>query len=74
MLHTWQSAYIVVTSIPYFAVTDQIGEFVIDRVPAGTYEIQVWHEKLGNQSSKVTVSSDSTLRVDFVYPSVRKDT
>ena len=67
VLHTWQSAYIVVTSSPYFAVTDEKGEFVIDGVPAGTYAIEVWHEKLGNQSKSVSVAADTTLRVDLVY-------
>jgi len=74
VLHTWMSAHIVVTSSPYFAVTDERGEFVIDRVPDGTYEIQVWHEKLGNQSKRVTVAGNRTPLVDFVYRLPRKDT
>ncbi|MBI2985348.1 MAG: hypothetical protein HYY45_01135 [Deltaproteobacteria bacterium] len=74
VLHTWMSAHIVVTSSPYFAVTDERGEFVIDRVPDGTYEIHVWHEKLGNQSKRVTVAGNRTPLVDFVYRLPRKDT
>ena len=74
VLHTWMSAYIVVTSSPYFAVTDERGEFVIDRVPDGTYEIHVWHEKLGNQSKRVTVAGNRAPLVDFVYRLPRKDT
>lgn len=67
VLHTWMSAYIVVTSSPYFTVTDKKGEFIIERVPAGTHKIEVWHEKLGTQSKTVTVVSGATLRTDFVY-------
>ena len=67
VLHTWMTAYIVVTPIPYFAVTDRRGEFVIEGVPAGTYEIDAWHEKLGIQSRRVAVSKESSPRVDFVY-------
>lgn len=67
VLHTWMSAYIVVTSSPYFAVTDRRGEFVIKGVPAGTYEIEAWHEKLGIQSSRVAVTKEIIPRVDFVY-------
>jgi hypothetical protein len=67
VLHTWMSAYIVVTSSPYFAVTDEIGEFVIEAVPAGNYEIEAWHEKLGRHRKRVSVTEKSTLRVDFVY-------
>ena len=67
VLHTWMSAYIVVTSSPYFAVTDEKGEFVIEGVPAGIYEIEVWHEKLGTQSKMVILTAGTTLRVDLVY-------
>src|SRR3989304_10174042 len=74
VLHTWLSAHIVVTSSPYFAVTDERGEFVIARGPDGTYERQVWDEKLGNQSKRVTVAGNRTPLVDFVYRLPRKDT
>jgi plastocyanin len=67
VLHTWMSAYIVVTSSLYFAVTDEKGEFVIEGVPAGIYEMKVWHEKLGTQSKTVTLAAGTTLQVDVVY-------
>jgi hypothetical protein len=67
VLHTWMSAYVVVTSSPSFAVTDNEGEFVIEDVPAGTREIKVWHEKLGTQLKTVTFTAGTTLRVDLVY-------
>ena len=41
VLPTWMSAYVVVTASRYFAVTDEKGEFVIEGVPAGNYEIEV---------------------------------
>lgn len=72
VLHTWQSAYIVVTSSPYFAVTDEKGEFVIEGVPPGTYQMDVWHEKLGRQSRTIIVSENSTFRLDLVFPSDSK--
>jgi len=34
------STAIVVTPSPYFAVTDQYGRFVIERLPAGEYEME----------------------------------
>jgi plastocyanin len=67
VLHTWMSAYILVTSTPYFAVTDRNGEFAIEGIPAGSYEINIWHEKLGNQSRKMTLKADRTLSLDVVY-------
>jgi Carboxypeptidase regulatory-like domain len=67
VLHTWMSAYIVVTSSTYFAVTDKEGEFVIEGVAAGTHKIAIWHEKLGTQSKTITVVAGTKLPVDFVY-------
>lgn len=67
VLHTWQRAYIVVTPSPYFAVTGREGDFVIDKVPTGTYQMGVWHEKLGTQSRAITVSADSPLRLDLFF-------
>jgi len=39
-LGAWMSTAIVVTPRPYFAVTDQYGRFVIERFPAGEYEME----------------------------------
>ena len=68
VLHTWMSAYIVVTPNPYFAVTDERGEFIIEGAPSGRYEIEVWHEKLGRLLRKVVVTEDRSSRVDLVFP------
>ena len=67
VLHTWMSAYIVVTSSPYFAVADERGEFLIEGVPAGRYDLEVWHEKLGRLLSKVTVKENRISRVDPIF-------
>ena len=67
VLHTWMSAYIMVTSSPYFALTDEKGEFVIEGLPAGRYKIEAWHEKLGRQSKVVNLVAGDILRTDFVY-------
>ena len=47
-IHPWMKAYIVVRDNPYFAITDENGEFTIENVPAGkALEFQVWHEEAG---------------------------
>lgn len=73
VLHTWQSAYIVVTSSPYFAVTDEKGEFVIEAVPIGNYEVEVWHEQLGGLVKRVVVTGGGTSQIDLVFSSYPKD-
>ena len=43
------------------------GKFEIIGLPAGTYEVEAWHEKLGTQVSTVTVAADSNETVDFAF-------
>jgi hypothetical protein len=66
VLHTWMSAVIVVTDTPYFAVSDQNGNFVMEQLPAGPYRAEIWHEKLGAQTIGVAVTRDRIVGLDFV--------
>ena len=50
---------------PYFAVTDESGSFKLDNVPAGSYTVEVWHEKLGKSTQKVTVKAKEDAKVSF---------
>jgi plastocyanin len=65
--HTWMQAYIVVTESPYFAVTDAEGRFMLEEVPAGTYKLKAWHEKLGTLEQEVTVAPSATATGGFEY-------
>ncbi len=42
--HTHMRAWIVVRDNPYFAVSDDSGQFRIADVPAGRYKLVAWHE------------------------------
>jgi hypothetical protein len=74
VLHTWMSAAIVVTDSRYFAVSDERGYFSIEGLPAGTYDMEVWHEKLGAKTQRLSVSGADVLSLDVVWslPSGRK--
>ena len=50
------ASYVAVMTHPYFDVTGTDGTFKIDGVPAGNYEVEIWHEKLKTKTSKVTVA------------------
>jgi hypothetical protein len=67
VLHTWMSAAIVVVSTPYFAVTGDDGSFSIQGVPAGNYDIEIWHEGLGTKKARVSVSDTALHSVEIVY-------
>ena len=42
--HVWMSAEMMVVPHPYYAVTDENGQFEFTDVPPGTYQIVAWHE------------------------------
>jgi plastocyanin len=67
VLHTWMSAAIVVTDTPYFALTDKSGHFKLDQLPAGEYDIEVWHERLGARQQRLVVSVHGSAHVEVIY-------
>ena len=67
VLHTWMSAAIVVVSTPYAAVTAENGSFTIERIPAGSYDIEIWHEILGIKKVRVSVSAGGAIFLQTIY-------
>ncbi|MEX0700622.1 MAG: carboxypeptidase regulatory-like domain-containing protein [Planctomycetales bacterium] len=61
-IHTWMSAYWLVLDHPYAAITDEQGKFAIEKLPAGTHKLRVWHEKVGyvDREYEVTVEAGNT--------------
>ena len=67
-IHGWMSAWIAYVPHPYFAVTNEKGEFTLEDVPAGTYKLGYWHEACGTNSAApadVTVEAGGTVTQDF---------
>jgi len=54
-IHSHMSAFILVFSHRYFAVTAPDGSYRIDNVPPGTYSVFVWNESLPLDSRRVTL-------------------
>ena len=59
-LHLEMAAYVVVCPSPWFAQvklesTDKPGRFEIADVPAGEYELSVWHKKLRQKGGAVRI-------------------
>ena len=63
-MHEWMGAWIVVVDHPYHAVTDATGGFLLENVPPGTYQMEVWHETLGAVTQEVTVTAGEESQVD----------
>jgi plastocyanin len=70
-VHGWMQAYVGVLDHPCFATTGEDGTFRIQGLPAGTYEIEAWHEKLGTRTMSVTVGDGETKTADFSYTAPR---
>jgi len=66
-VHGWMNAYVGVLDHPYYAVTKDDGKFELKDLPAGTYTIEAWHEKLGTQTSSVTIAAKETKDVPFTF-------
>jgi plastocyanin len=47
-IHDWMVGYVYVTDDPWFAVSDAQGRLVIDGLPAGAYQVSLWHPQLAN--------------------------
>ncbi|MBI3010751.1 MAG: carboxypeptidase regulatory-like domain-containing protein, partial [Candidatus Omnitrophica bacterium] len=66
-VHPWMSAYAGVVNHPYFAVSDEQGAFSITGLPAGTYELEAWHEKFGTQTQTLTVAEGETKQTEWSF-------
>jgi plastocyanin len=64
-VHGWMEGWLVATENPYFAVTDNSGSFKLTDVPPGNYTVEVWQEKLGKSTQKVTVKAKEDAKVNF---------
>ena len=66
-IHPWMQAYAGVLDHPYFAVTANGGRFELKNVPAGTYTVEAWHEKLGTHTQQVTVGENESKKITFTF-------
>lgn len=69
-IHGWMQAFVRVDQHPYHAVTDETGSFRIEAVPAGSYTLEIWHERLGSRATEVRVKDGATISVpvEYVWP------
>ena len=46
-IHSWMGAWVRVFDHPYYAITDENGNFEIKDAPSGDYHLVVWQETVG---------------------------
>ena len=67
-VHGWMKAWIAYIPHPYFAVSDENGQYKLENVPAGTYKLGYWHEACGTNNDapvSVTVDAGGSVMQDF---------
>jgi len=64
-VHREMSAYIMVLQNPFFALTNEEGDFTIKDVPPGSYTVKAWHENLKPQSQEVKLMEGQTAMIHF---------
>ena len=66
-VHPWMGAWISVMDHPYFQVTKKDGQYSLEGLPAGTYVMEAWHERLGVQEQTITIGEGETKEINFVF-------
>jgi plastocyanin len=66
-IHPWMKSYIGVVGNPFFAVSNDDGQFEIKDLPAGTYVLEAWHEKMGTSQQKITVKAGEVKQISFTF-------
>ena len=66
-VHGWMNAYAGIVDHPYFAVSANGGKFELKGLPAGTYTIEAWHEKLGTETQSVTIGEKESKDITFTF-------
>ena len=66
-VHPWMECFAGVVSHPFHSTTGDDGGFKLDRLPAGTYTIEAWHEKGGTTTQTVTVGDGETKEITFSF-------
>jgi plastocyanin len=66
-IHPWMTAHVGVFANPFFAITDDTGQFTLPNLPAGTYTLATWHERFGQLRTQITITDGQSTTTDFTY-------
>jgi plastocyanin len=67
-VHTKMNAYILVLDNDQFCVPSREGKYSLRGVPAGDYQLMLWHPRLQKaQPRKVSVPSSGVVKLDLVF-------
>ena len=64
-IHSHMRAHVLVFSHPFFAVSDDEGQYAIEGVPAGSFSLVAWSELGSAPPRRVTVPESGSVEADF---------
>ncbi len=73
-IHDWMVGYIYVVDTPYFAKTGKAGSARLEALPAGDYQVRVWHPYMKSEAAVLTLkfaqgaTADASFRVELSTP------
>ena len=65
--HDFMQNWFYVVKNPYFAISDEQGNFSIEDIPPGHYMVRAWHPMLGLQEQEVQVTAGKAVGTDFAF-------
>ena len=74
-VHPWMKSWIAVFNHPYYTVTDENGNYVIENIPEGKYTIVAFQEKFkmkGIIEKKVEIKNDKSSELNFKFARTKK--
>ena len=66
-VHGWMQAFVRVDPHPYHAVSAADGSFRITGLPAGSFVLEAWHERLGRVEMPVVIERGQTTSAEIEY-------
>jgi len=67
-IHSQMNAIILVLKNPFFAMTDEEGNFVLQNVPPGRYTLKAWYGRSVSEGQDVVVLETDATLVNFEIP------
>ncbi|QDT12206.1 carboxypeptidase regulatory-like domain-containing protein [Planctomycetes bacterium K23_9] len=66
-IHSWMEAWIYPVQNPFYAVSDEKGNFSITGIPPGKYRINIWHASLGRKNARMTLVAGKAATLDHEF-------
>ena len=66
-LHPFLQTTAYLVQNPYYTVSDAKGNFSIENIPPGTYDVIAWHPYIAEQKGTITIPEKGDTKLDFNF-------